>query len=665
MQKYFSEYKVEIIDHEFIKEGFSYPKTVIISFFNKDKKQIAEEQFGYADSLYVNEYIKQNSELQLDFAFVENFDIEFLRKKVYSQKIILENFSAKNAFFSSEAKDINFSEMLFKNKIVDFSGTYFIANRLNFSASSFYSEETDFSDCFFNCNTINFSKSKFPEGNVLFKNSYFKNGTKSFENIEFLGTKVNFVNVEFNDGDVLFTDTKFSGNFVNFKVADFGTGRIDFSRVVFGKEETSFEKVNFGDGDISFRSADFQNGKINFTSATFGTGKKSFINTNFGNGNLYFKNVDFSDGAVSFRLANFGSGATDFHFCEFGKGNIQFDRSVFMTGELNMKAVNFGTGKISFVKTYFGDNDITFEGASLKGNFLIKDSVLGKGEFNFTEAEFKNSDVEINNVDFGIGKISFYKSEFRNLSLKGSQLDNFFNLQIASCKMLDLSNTVVKDIIDIYPPDFDPNIEAIDLSGMRLLGRIYVDWRRSKLKELIYKQKSTIKSKEEQFRILKENYNVTGQYSYEDEAYVEFKRTEALARLKEDLKQKAKYKKIFAYINYAFKWLVFDKMGKFATDPLRVLSTMILTYLSFTFLYFILAKTGEIHIVSSLFEPEDPRVLSAVGRAFYHSAITFLTIGYGDYYPEGISRWISSVEGFVGLFLMSYFTVAFVRKILR
>ncbi len=106
-------------------------------------------------------------------------------------------------------------------------------------------------------------------------------------------------------------------------------------------------------------------------------------------------------------------------------------------------------------------------------------------------------------------------------------------------------------------------------------------------------------------------------------------------------------------------------MGKFATDPMRVLSTMLITYLMFTFLYVILAEFGNVHIVSSLFASDDPNILKPIGKAFYHSAITFLTIGYGDYYPDGIARWISSVEGFVGLFLMSYFTVAFVRKILR
>ncbi len=664
MQKYFSEFTVEIIDSQFQKDEYIYPKTVLIKFFDTDKKILSEEEFGYADSEYIKKYINQNNELQLDFAYIENFDIEFLRAKVYSEKVILENFSAKNAFFNSPEKEIFFSEMLFEGKSIDFNNTYFISKTLNFSFSVFYSENTDFGNCLFKCETVNFSKTSFSDGNVIFKNSVFHNGIKDFQNIEFQEGRVSFINVEFNDGDVLFTDTKFGNGLITFKVADFGTGRIDFSRVLFGKDETTFEKVNFGNGDISFRSADFQNGKVNFTSSEFGNGKKSFINTNFGNGNLYFKNVNFGNGAVSFRLANFGSGTADFHFCEFGTGNVQFDRSVFLSGSVNMKAVNFGEGKVSFDKTFFGDNNITLEGSSLKGILLIKDSVFGKGEFNFSEADFKDCDVEINNVDFGIGKITFRQSTFKTLSLSGSQLDNYFNLQITSCKMLDLSNTVVKDILDINPPDFDPKIEAVDFSGMRLLGRIYIDWRRANLKQLIYNQNSTKKSKEEQFRILKENYNVTGQYSYEDEAYVEFKRTEAIAHLKDDIAKRPGLK-IFAYINYIFKWLVFDKMGKFATDPLRVLFTMLLTYLFFTFLYIFLAKIGNVHIVSSLFDPSDPRILGPVGKAFYHSAITFLTIGYGDYYPEGISRWISSIEGFVGLFLMSYFTVAFVRKILR
>jgi len=106
-------------------------------------------------------------------------------------------------------------------------------------------------------------------------------------------------------------------------------------------------------------------------------------------------------------------------------------------------------------------------------------------------------------------------------------------------------------------------------------------------------------------------------------------------------------------------------MGKYATDPLRVVLTMVITYVGFSLIYVALGLFGDMQIVSSLFKPDDPAVMSIFPRAFYHSAVTFLTIGYGDYYPDGFTRWVSGFEGFVGVFQMSYFAVAFVRKMLR
>ncbi len=664
MYSNFSDYKVRILKETYLYNDIQYPQTAFVEFYNKNNELIASEKFAFIDNSFILEHIRVYGEIQLEHSFIENFDLSLLRENLEGKKLILNNFSAANCIFNNPDSIIDFSNVLFDSDTINFENTIFNCKKLNFSNSSFFAKETDFSNTFFKTELVNFSKTFFSDGDVSFKNAIFSEGNKDFQNIQFQHGKVIFINVDFNDGDVLFTDTNFNSGINSFKVANFGNGRVDFSRVLFGPDETSFEKTNFGDGDISFRSANFENGKLSFTSSIFGTGKKSFINTYFGNANIYFKNSYFGNGGISFRLAEFGNGIVDFHYSEFGKCNIQFDRTLFLNGEINFKAVNFGNTKISFSKTFFGEGDVIFEGAALIGELTIKDSVLGKGEFNFTEANFANADVFINNVDFGIGKISFNKSSFRTLSFKGSQLDNYFNLQIAGCESLDLSHTVVKDILDINPPDFDPEIKSINLSGMRLLGRIYIDWRRANIKELIYNQDNTFRNKEEQFRILKENYNATGQYSYEDEAYVEFKRTEALAHLKEDIVKEPKMLPIH-YLKYAFKWLIFDKMGKFATDPLRVLLTMLITYLLFTFIYIIFGEYGDTHIISSLFPPDDPRVLGLYGKAFYHSAITFLTIGYGDYYPHGVNRWISSIEGFVGLFLMSYFTVAFVRKILR
>ena len=116
------------------------------------------------------------------------------------------------------------------------------------------------------------------------------------------------------------------------------------------------------------------------------------------------------------------------------------------------------------------------------------------------------------------------------------------------------------------------------------------------------------------------------------------------------------------YPLYWFKLVVLDWAGLYATNPVRVMISMLVCYTFFSIVFMLLSLFTSADIVSAL---GDPDRLSLVAKSFYHSAITFLTIGYGDYYPSGIIRWVSSAVGFTGLFLMSYFTVAFVRKILR
>jgi hypothetical protein len=82
----------------------------------------------------------------------------------------------------------------------------------------------------------------------------------------------------------------------------------------------------------------------------------------------------------------------------------------------------------------------------------------------------------------------------------------------------------------------------------------------------------------------------------------------------------------------------------------------------FGLVYFFTDLLGLGKTISAVGNPDH---LSKFLQSFYHSAITFFTIGYGDVYPLGFSRVVSGLEGFMGVFMMSYFTVAFVRKVLR
>ena len=52
--------------------------------------------------------------------------------------------------------------------------------------------------------------------------------------------------------------------------------------------------------------------------------------------------------------------------------------------------------------------------------------------------------------------------------------------------------------------------------------------------------------------------------------------------------------------------------------------------------------------------------------SIYFTVVTVTTIGYGDVEPESVyGSLLSGIEGFLGLFLMAYFTIAFSRKVLR
>jgi len=55
--------------------------------------------------------------------------------------------------------------------------------------------------------------------------------------------------------------------------------------------------------------------------------------------------------------------------------------------------------------------------------------------------------------------------------------------------------------------------------------------------------------------------------------------------------------------------------------------------------------------------------LANIGRYFYFSVVTFTTLGYGDLRPvHPISHLISSIEAFVGMFMMALFVLTFGRK---
>jgi len=474
---------------------------------------------------------------------------------------------------------------------------------------------------------------------------------------------IDFSYVSFADGGVSFDGTHFAKGKVIFHGSVFGKGNVIFSNTFFKDGNVEFTGSVFGEGDFMFKNAILKDGIKDFQDIQFGDGEVSFPNTEFSSGELLFINTKFNSGRFNFKVARIKGGKVDFHYSVFRDCEIMFERTEFGNSRVDFRTVDFGSGRINFNRSVFGNGEVDFEGASCKaGKIQFKKVEMGSGPKNFNLMEMDGTDISFERTEFGDGDVSFYESRFHVLSLKSCHLDHYVDLRLYKAELLDISDTIVRDIIDLGPYDFPVKIKTIDMSGMRLLGKLYVDWRHNKCSSAILSQEGTsLHQKAEQFRILKENFSGTGKYEDEDEAYIMFKRYEAKSWLTEQ-KEKGGFIKIVSYIPHSFQWLVFDKMGLYATSPGRVLFSVFIFWIFFGSFYFIIDLAGLGQTVSSVGNPDN---LSALLQSFYHSAITFFTIGYGDVYPMGFSRVLSGVEGFMGVFMMSYFTVAFVRKVLR
>jgi hypothetical protein len=472
-----------------------------------------------------------------------------------------------------------------------------------------------------------------------------------------------FTYSSFSDGEVSFDGSHFAKGKVLFNGSVFGPGNFNISNTFLREGSIEFTGCLFGDGDFMFKNAIIKDGIKDFQDVQFGNGEVSFANTEFNSGELLFINTRFNNGRFNFKVARITGGKVDFHYSVFGDCEIMFERTEFGNSRVDFRTVDFGSGRINFNRSIFGNGEVNFEGASCKaGKIQFKKSEMGSGLKNFSLMEMGDTDVTFERTEFGDGDVSFYESAFHTISLKSCHLDHYVDLRLSKAELLDISDTIVRDIIDLEPYDFPVEIKTLDMSGMRLIGKLYIDWRHNKCRDSILNQEgTTLRQKAEQFRILKENFSGTGKYEDEDEAYIMFKRFEAKSWLTEQ-QEKGGIAKIVCHIPNSFQWLVFDKIGLYATSPGRVLLSVVVFWFFFGSLYFITELSGMGKTVSAVGNPDH---LSTLLQSFYHSAITFFTIGYGDVYPMGLSRVFSGMEGFMGVFMMSYFTVAFVRKVLR
>jgi hypothetical protein len=497
---------------------------------------------------------------------------------------------------------------------------------------------------------------------ILEKNTVVKVNGFSARNAVFeTAFNIDFSYGEFNSDQFTVDGSIFIGKELSLHSAIFNSNSFIFSNCFVKVDKFEAVRAKFGDGEINFKNTIFDRGIKDFQDADFGAGEVNFTNTEFGDGDVSFINSRFNDGDVSFKVARFGQGKVDFHYAKFGKGSISFEQTEFGNGRTDFRTVEFGTGRTSFNRCVFGDGEVNFEGAEATGKVSLKRATFGNANVIFDLYQGKNSELIFERSTFP-SDVSFSGAILKGLHLSECQFNSTLNLHVEECDELDLTGCTFRDIVEFFTHGEPPKVTVLNLTGMRLLGILYLDWEINKIQDLIYNQTETsLREKAEQFRILKQNFNNSGQYDDEDKAYIEFKRNESKAILTEST-SKSKISALWQFPAYGFKKLVFDWMGLYATSPVRVVFSNIIVITFFSFIYTILPYFANTTL--SGFNPQDT-FWTKFWIAAYYTGITYFTVGYGEIVPIGILRLVADLTAFVGVFMMSYFTVAFVRKILR
>lgn len=110
------------------------------------------------------------------------------------------------------------------------------------------------------------------------------------------------------------------------------------------------------------------------------------------------------------------------------------------------------------------------------------------------------------------------------------------------------------------------------------------------------------------------------------------------------------------------RWILFDLIGKYGTSYSTVFSAMIFAILSYSGLYYLFGL--DVTVID--FISDSSSYLEKMFGYIYYSGITFFTVGYGEITPNStLTAAIAVIESFTGVFLMSYFVVAFARKVIR
>ncbi len=335
----------------------------------------------------------------------------------------------------------------------------------------------------------------------------------------------------------------------------------------------------------------------------------------------------------------------------------------FIEGGLRIKNITIKGSEINFEYAYFSRRNINFIDSDLRHTTInFKGAVGNAGQIGFHYCRFKEGNRYFNFAKFDRCKILFRGTTFEEglTTFYGAIFDEaiFLNcaflshisLEFKTIETLLLFNcTIMQSVIleKTYPKKISfletKNFGQIFASEFKcILNAMYNNgWEKEYIINKRIKENRLDWNMSSQMRMLKENFKKIGFYEQEDEAYRAYMKYKALET----------NGGIISYV-IRFFYGVFGLISGYGTRPFRLLLTSLVVVILCGFVFALNMDA------SSLFRQ--------FFKGQYFSTITFLTIGYGDIHPpNALCAILAGLEGFIGLFLMSFFTVSVARKILR
>ncbi|MFC1855885.1 potassium channel family protein [Thermodesulfobacteriota bacterium] len=453
------------------------------------------------------------------------------------------------------------------------------------------------------------------------------------------------------------------------------------------KHSVSFQGAIFCEG-IDLSGSVFYK-RVSFVNTTF-NGPAHFYSVSFcldliRNSTTYFNNAQFnydvSFREIAFNIANFCKAKfkanltfleTTFHerssFCDaIFENELLFDKTVF-NHTCDLMVYKFGTF-VDFRGAEFRNKvSLAGEKLCLEDNLSFPEKVITIGRKELDKNYIWRLLWSIIRLSFNclitsIVPLIIPASIFIYLILSLDYLSSFFLASIGSILMFSLLKYFFR----------------------RMYEGLFLDITYNGIVKGDNTETEIIKSRKN-LHSVKQIFNDLASYEEEDHFYYWYKVYTTALKKRDRISEK---------LSILFDFWA-DLITGYLTKPLRVFSTIIVTILLFGFLYCIPPATTEYFGINhDIYEPNKTtaalnvsntetlwkgleftilkddfpqniqKFMDHLGKSFYFSAITFSTIGYGDYQPVGrVTMLLAACEGVFGVLLLSAFLVTIAKKLL-